>query len=93
MPHRVSVPLPALTSEPPVPVIALASVVLAALLVVSVPAPSAIVPPAPDSAPTVWTLPSEVEGAAVDCQRPGRRQRTATLSRNSVPALTVVPPV
>ena len=53
--------------------------VLALLLVVSVLAPSAIMPPVPDSAPTVWPVADlrHVEGAAVDGERAGRRQRAA----------------
>ena len=64
----VRVPVPCLT-RPPLPVITLASVVLLALLVVRVPAPNAIAPPAPDRAPTVWYVAAEVEHAVVDRER------------------------
>jgi hypothetical protein len=84
-------PPPCLLS-PPLPVIVDASVVLPALLVVSVPVPSAITPPAPDSAPTVCLLPLRLKvppltvnalPATSDAPRPSCR----------VPAFTVVPPL
>ena len=75
------------------PVICEASVVLLVLLVVSVPAPSAIIPPVPDSAPTVWMLPSRSKVPPLTVSAPVAASAPPTLSRNSVPALTVVPPV
>jgi hypothetical protein len=87
-------PLPCLTS-PPVPVICEARVVLAALLVVSVCGPSAMIPPAPDSAPTVWLAPDKdmSKRPPLTVSAPVGASAPPTLSRNSVPALMMVPPV
>ena len=82
------------------PVICEASVVLAELLVMSVLVPSEMMPPAPDSAPTVMLLPgvpplicdmSKVPPFTVSA--PVGASDPPTLSSSSVPALTVVPPV
>ena len=91
MPVSVSVPLPCLTSLP-LPEIAEASVVLLALSVVSVPPPSAIAPPVPESAPTVWLLPLRSNVPPVTVSAPPEASEPPA-PNCKVPALTVVPPV
>ena len=70
----------------------LASAVLLALLVVSVPVPSAIVPPVPDRAPTVWLRLVVVTSPPSTASAPPLFSALATPS-SSVPPVTVVPPL
>ena len=89
-PVSISVPLPCLTS-PPAPPIEPANVVSAVLFAVSVPPPSAMAPPEPDSAPTVWLLPSRSKVPPFTVSAPPGNSDAPGPSRR-VPASTVVPP-
>ena len=66
--------------------------VLLALLVVSVPPPSAIVPPLPESAPTLWLPPLRSNAPPLTVSAPPDANAPPAPSCN-VPAPTVVPPV
>jgi len=67
-------------------------VVLLLLSAVSVPLPSAMVPPVPDSAPTVWAWPLRSHAPPLTVRRP-RENSEPPAPSCKVPALTVVPPL
>src|SRR5260370_9755056 len=90
VPLRVSVPLPCLIS-PPVPEIALASVVSLPSPAVSVPLPSVFAPPPPDSAPTVWLLPFRANVPLLTISAPVAASDPPA-ARRRVPSDTGVPP-
>ena len=87
----VSVPAPCFTSAPG-PLIRVTSTELTALLVVSVAPFRKIVPPVPDSAPTVWLWPLRSMSPPFSASAPFVGSNPPTPIWRT-PPLTTVPPV
>jgi hypothetical protein len=83
-------PVPDLV-RPPVPVMTEARTVMASSSEISVPLPSAMVPPAPESEPTVMLLPLRSKKPPLTVSAPVAGRNAPAPSRR-VPSLTVVPP-
>ena len=84
-------PLPCL-AKLPAPEIAEASVVVLPSPAVSAPVPSVIVPPVPDSAPSVWVWPLRSKVPPLTASAEAAASEPVAPRRNT-PASTTVPPL